>query len=500
MKKICIVGAGIAGLTAGIYALRSGFDVTLVEQHLIPGGNCTGWKRKRYYFEGGLHWLTGSNPTDPLNRIWRDIGAIDDNTIIDFPEVRLEYQGTKNVFMYTNLDKLIAHFLEISPEDAPMIKKFQKHVRHFSEMKMPVQNIKGLKIAANQKSVYPSIGKMFPMIFNMMELNKKSAEEYISQFKSSDIRALLSTTVPESYAATALIGTIGTFARGDGAYLAGGALEMVKRIENKFVQLGGQLLLNTPVRKVIIHNNKATGILLEDDETISADAVIIGTDAMSAIDKFFDEPLKASWIDQIREHTKPIMNSFISLGIRADLSDMPCSMMFNLEAPIYHAENPCTMLGFHQYARFPEYAPKGCTAATIVLMNGDVYDWWKKTRENGSYESEKEKLGQAVAQAIEKQYPQLAGKIDVLDVATPLSYERYCGTWKGSWMSLLSPESKFVTYSGTIDDMPNLFFAGQRLMPPGGLPCAAATGRFAAQYACRYFDHVFDSAAKSVLP
>ena len=41
MKKIIIVGAGLAGLTAGIYARQSGFDVTIYESHSIPGGAST---------------------------------------------------------------------------------------------------------------------------------------------------------------------------------------------------------------------------------------------------------------------------------------------------------------------------------------------------------------------------------------------------------------------------------------------------------------------------
>lgn len=61
-KNIIIIGAGIAGLTAGIYARLSGFDVTILEQHTIPGGMCTGWRRKGYLFDGAMHWMTGSSP------------------------------------------------------------------------------------------------------------------------------------------------------------------------------------------------------------------------------------------------------------------------------------------------------------------------------------------------------------------------------------------------------------------------------------------------------
>jgi phytoene dehydrogenase-like protein len=55
MKNIIIVGAGIAGLAAGIYALQSGFNATIYESHAIPGGASTSWRRGGYLFEGGMH-------------------------------------------------------------------------------------------------------------------------------------------------------------------------------------------------------------------------------------------------------------------------------------------------------------------------------------------------------------------------------------------------------------------------------------------------------------
>ena len=62
MKKVVIIGAGIAGLTCGIYAQKNGFETEIYEQHTIPGGECTGWDRGGYHFDGCLHWLVGSKP------------------------------------------------------------------------------------------------------------------------------------------------------------------------------------------------------------------------------------------------------------------------------------------------------------------------------------------------------------------------------------------------------------------------------------------------------
>jgi phytoene dehydrogenase-like protein len=45
-KKVIIIGAGIAGLSAGCYLQMNGYDTEIFELHNIPGGLCTGWKRK----------------------------------------------------------------------------------------------------------------------------------------------------------------------------------------------------------------------------------------------------------------------------------------------------------------------------------------------------------------------------------------------------------------------------------------------------------------------
>ncbi len=40
-KSIVIVGAGMAGLSAGFYARMNGYKATILEMHSIPGGLCT---------------------------------------------------------------------------------------------------------------------------------------------------------------------------------------------------------------------------------------------------------------------------------------------------------------------------------------------------------------------------------------------------------------------------------------------------------------------------
>ncbi|HPI17384.1 MAG TPA: NAD(P)/FAD-dependent oxidoreductase [Mesotoga sp.] len=76
--KLIVIGAGIAGLSAGIYGRLNGFDTEIYEMHTQPGGECTGWKRNGYYFDGCIHWLLGTKRGSSLNKVWREVGALDD--------------------------------------------------------------------------------------------------------------------------------------------------------------------------------------------------------------------------------------------------------------------------------------------------------------------------------------------------------------------------------------------------------------------------------------
>ena len=78
-------------------------------------------------------------------------------------------------------------------------------------------------------------------------------------------------------------------------------------------------------------------------------------------------------------------------------------------------------------------------------------------------------------------------------IATPLTYERYCGTYRGSWMTKMFPGSRPVSYPFKSKNIDNVYFSGHRLMPPGGMPAAVVTGRTSAQYLCRDFNAEFVS-------
>ena len=60
-KRVLVIGAGIAGLSAASYLQRNGFETEIFELHDLPGGLCTSWKRNGYTFDG---WELPEAPAD----------------------------------------------------------------------------------------------------------------------------------------------------------------------------------------------------------------------------------------------------------------------------------------------------------------------------------------------------------------------------------------------------------------------------------------------------
>jgi len=488
MKKVIVVGAGIAGLSAAIYAQRSGFEVTICEQHNMAGGMCTGWRRNGYLFEGSAHWLTGSSPKTQLNQLWKETGALNDEVKILLRNIfyAVDWDG-HTINLYRDLNKTVEQLRRLSPEDEKAICRLESDVKSFSRIQMPIYDIRGVK-TQNPRRLSPGVLlKMLPVLPKLWRWEKTTCKEYAEQFKHPAIQQLLR-FLPDQRSVLSIIAILSTLNAGDAGYPEGGSLAMIERMTRTFEKLGGRIFLKTKVKKVHFKNGKVSGVTVENG-FLSTDAVIVTQETIAAVDQLFDTPLKEKWLKNLCKNTKPAVCTFVCVGIRTEIPQMPA---WELAEPIIFAGITLSKIGFDNYAEYEGYSPKGCTTLTAVLT-GDTYEFWKKAKEENRYDEEKRNLANEISRVICEKYPQAEGAIEVIDIATPLTYERYTGAYHGSWMSIVGVGDKMNIYPGFLKSVKGLYFAGHRLMNPGGLPVAIESGRKAAQMVCRQFNVVFKS-------
>ena len=483
-KKVIIVGAGVAGLSAGIYAARSGFDVTILEQHMTFGGLSTSWSRKGYYFEGGMHWLTGSSPKLPLNKIWKEVGALKENNPIENRDpLYTLLDGDKNLCLYRYLPEMKKALLEYAPEDKKMINKMCRDIKAFSRFYMPVFDTPGCK--CNTPSGFNPFMfiPMLPAVLRVPFLVNKSYEEYVNKFKNKNLRHLLMSVIGYRYNALSFIYTLGSFASGDCGYPAGGSVQLVQNMLDTYQSLGGKIEFRTKVENVIVEDGVAKGVQTKNGDML-ADAVIITQDARNAVDTLFDTMIDEPWVNKMRRNAISEQNVFVCLGVKADLSHVPYTCVLPLEKPFEYCGCKWNEIRINNYSKYKDYAPEGGTAMTCLLI-GDSYKFWKMAKEDGSYKAKKEELGKLFVDAVSKFIPQVKENLEAIDVATPCTYERYCSSYQGGWMSVWEKGGTQENYPQKLQTIDGVYFAGQRIQMPGGLPIAVYTGRQAVQQLCK---------------
>lgn len=122
MKKIVIIGGGIAGLSASVYAQKNGFEAVIYEKNPIMGGQCTGWTRDGYHIDNCIHWLTGTQENTPLRKVWEDVGALGSDTEIIHPDSFFTIELDGNIItLWHDLERTRTEMLALSPTDADEI-------------------------------------------------------------------------------------------------------------------------------------------------------------------------------------------------------------------------------------------------------------------------------------------------------------------------------------------------------------------------------------------
>ncbi|MCR3921913.1 MAG: NAD(P)/FAD-dependent oxidoreductase [Firmicutes bacterium] len=488
MKTAIIIGGGIAGLAAGIYAQKAGMESVIYEKHTIAGGECTGWDRQGFHIDGSIHWLMGTLEGTGLNKIWKDVGALGDVGVYQPDSFATMDCEDTHVILYREMEQLKRHLLELAPEDKAEIEALCTYIKPFYGFEPPCEKPVDLMGFVEKMKFYGSMQKVGAVIKTLGKIN---VAEYLQRFRNPALRAALASILPSYYSAYILPSTLATFISGNGGRPMGGSRALAQRMEEKYKSLGGKLVLATEVMEIIVDKAEATGIVLGDGTTKHAHYIIPACDVHITLkellqDKFRDQSFETRYQDRT---AYPLLACvYVALGIDADLSQYPENYVFETE-PFAYQDQPQNMLSIKHYCYEPSFAPPG-KSIVIAYFHAD-YDWWAQKRQDATaYKAEKARLATEISKRMEQRFPELSGKVKMLDVATPLTYERYCGAYQGSYMAFgMTPKSKQLMHDGRIKGIDNLYMAGQWLMPPGGLPTAVITGKWAIQRILKRVNH-----------
>ncbi len=334
------------------------------------------------------------------------------------------------------------------------------------------------------------MARMAPYLKDFMNVGDLTLEALGARFTDPFLRGAIANFLPdETMPAMAMVMTLAQMSRRIAGYPLGGSLEFARAIERRFLDLGGRIVYRSRVEKVLERAGRAAGVRLADGGEVGADYVISACDMRATLFSLLDgsrvDPLHRELLETGRLYA-PMVH--VAFGVDMDFSDhISCiGTLYQLDQPIEIAGQRLAYFLVKNYCYDPAMAPPGKS----VVGSGATTDWsyWEPLIGNrAAYDAEKEKIAAICREQIERRYPGFTSKIEMTDVATPHTFARYTGNWKGTYMTwILSSDfqRKHRYIPKTVPGLSGFYLASMWTNPPGGIAGAAGAGREVVQLLC----------------
>ncbi|MBQ7387027.1 MAG: NAD(P)/FAD-dependent oxidoreductase [Clostridia bacterium] len=480
MAKILIIGGGVAGLSAGIYARLYGHDAVVCESHFVPGGNLTGWNRGDYHIDNCIHWLTGTNPVTRMYKMWKKLGALGEVEVFQGDALYVLERDGEKIGLYCDIDRIERRMLEISPEDKSETRRFIRAVK-LMQCGIGIAGKKSNSIFTPEAPLGLSAMSSY---YNM------TTGELSSRFKHPLLKDFISAFWGEDFGVYALVFVVAHYTGKNAGIPHGSSTAMAERMSERFKSLGGELLLRKEAVKVNLARGRAKSVSFSDGTEISADYVILTPDPASVFGKILDIPMPRQLQRQYKNQRMFRFSSY-HCAFACDMEKLPFEGDFIFEVP----DNLRDRLEMNtpgirsvivrEFSHEPSFAPTGKNILqTLTFCYEDDAKRFIALRDGDrdAYNAKKREIAEILIELIVGHFPEMRGKLECIDVWTPATYHRYTKSEMGSYMSFALPSKTIPLPRGSrVRGLKNVVLATQWQQSPGGLPIAAAVGKRAAR-------------------
>jgi phytoene dehydrogenase-like protein len=510
-----VIGAGVAGLATGCYAQMSGMETRIFEKHVLPGGCCTAWSRDGYLFDYCIEWLIGTAEGNDAHRIWRELGALDGKTIANFELFnRVVDVDGRSVTFYNDPERLERHLLTLSPADERQIRSFCRDLRRFTALSLyPFLTPPPLRTVRERAALLRAVLPVFRLLWRTAAT---PMHVFADRFQDPLLRSAFRNIFfqdPEGFPLLPYLFNMAAAHNLNAGFPQGGSLGLSRSIESRYTELGGVIGYRSRVEKILVEDGRAVGVQLRGGARHYADHVVSACDGRTTVYGLLGGRYTGPRIDRLYEQSleRPgaLFPAVVSVFAGVDGSvgeEDPHSTTYLLSAEKAGRlpgalQNSLVVQLRSRYA--DGFAPAGKSLLHCTYFSD--YHFWKDLRSHSrrEYRARKQQAADFVRDFLERHYPGIGARIEVLEVASPATTERYTGNSQGSilaWKAFSEADDVSTRLVGRdrmrLPGLRGFSMAGQ-WVGMGGLIRAASTGRFAVQYLCEELGMEFRSWAST---
>ena len=447
---LIIIGGGMTGLsTALTWALNHDTKkdpVLLIEKEPKTGGYVTSYEREGFLFD-----------------TCQMIPNISD--ILDYLGIEIELKKFKGYYMRifivdpktgekkvlelpSGVETFKKQLMEQYPNNAKQIEDFLDYSR---AMYLELYNLK----------VEPTVSEIFKTLRKCPKIVKNSSKtfkEYFEKFEITEqevkeifnVFAEFSALPSEEVSAIVPISAMNSLL--DGAFRpTKGFIEFTKKIEDRFKSLGGDLLLNTKVDKILVEEGKVQGIKLKNGNEIYSDYVVTTCDPKLAMIDMVGldiiRELNKKYAKKVEEVKMSCSSMNLSIGVDDDIDLEALGLDFGYNVITTGGDSYDRLFDayekgeigfnnnrFHLGVICPSLTTGGKPNLTVRITPVPLGNWLElREKDTEEYKKEKLRWAEFFIDKVEKYLiPDLRKHIKVLDISTPATYARYSGSPTGS--------------------------------------------------------------------
>jgi len=493
-----IIGAGLGGLSCAAAFARQGFRPLVLEQHVVPGGYASTFKRPGgFVFDVSLH-STGVGERDGVRDL---IPGFPEITGVEFVPHPYLYRAIFRGYDIRVPQRSTAKYAELLAGLFPSEKEGIAGI---------IDDMEGLARDINQysqsggKANMATFAKDFPYLVKCA--GKTWGQMLGARVSDPKLRSILSALwgyfgLPPSklsayYYALPTIGYLE-----QGGFYPKGRSQAISDALVKFIrERGGTVKVGVRVERVVVRDHAATGVMTADGTEYSSKAVVANANPIDVFVTMMDEKdyLK-DYLARLQKMSVSLSCFQVFLGLKRDLvgelkipdSEIFYSPGFDDDAAykgLLEADMSDPGFGLMLYDNvYKGYSPPGKNTINILTLQG--YDHWARFEsdyrkgQKKEYRAEKERIADILIKKVEEVVlPGLSKAIEVKEIGTPLTNWRYTRNYRGAiygWDQTL--DNSGPTRLPHTTPIKNLYLAGAWTQPghgygaviPSGLQCFA---------------------------
>lgn len=435
---VIVIGGGNGGLSTGATLAKKGKKVCLLERHNIPGGCGTSFRRGRFEFEVALHQLssvgTKENP-GPTRMIFEELGIMDQLDMFTLDNLyRVVLPGKIDVTMPTDFGQAIAYLSKRFPQYTEEIKSFYNLVFTLFNEANQIPNMPEEQITKEK----------FPTYFKYA---LKNAQEVLDEFfTDKELQLCLNAywsfmgTPPAIFPFIILAGNISVYMHFKPKYLKGGSQVISQALAEVIRNNNGEVRFNCGVKKIIVKDGKAVGVITENNEELTADVIVSNISPTATYFDLMDSEDVPEEAVNYLSNFKPSISAvtcFIGLdcppeevGIKESMNIFYKSADVNKDfakaSVLEISDDPVVFTCYT--IDDPTVSPKGTSIITAGCIKYGK-PWVELSPEK--YHETKYECANDIIERIEENYPGFRSHIEEISVATPLTHMRYLNTPEG---------------------------------------------------------------------